>query len=647
LLAFEHGVIDRDVGEVVFNVPRSGIEVPGKRFPIDESHLTVIDVGKNAASVLVYGLPEDKIAKATERIASRVERRDEPPSTIGRVDRTTRIDESQARLITPNAKEWRVSPDARTVSAGGAQPLQLRPSTGSVAEFAVSGGARPMAAILRTNDYSPWMRIPKGNVDPQHLQTQRSFVVKEENPFEKADGHRAGSGSGKSRSWLDFYDLSSGKVARNVRLAYDSDLVGISPDGSRVLLWAAVKPDRLDVYNTASGTLTASWEPGSRSWAADSFLTGASLIDDERAYTLNSNGDLELWKITGDGPDAQITKLLGLREASQPSVSPTGKYLGYSDGQSYHLIDVEAGEEAGKIPDVGDVQGAAFHPTQGRLALISEYKGGYYLFAVDLDSGEVSPPFPSPVVSPYLQWCGERYLLLDNRKLVDVEQKVVAWSYDLPEGGEHLPGGPDGRHWFLTKSQTNAQSRFTLSAVELPTSDALSQLSGAVLEPEFLLQPGGKCSLSLQLGPISGYATDAQKLLTDALKQHNISVEQNQPVTLQVTITESVNGTVEQEFVPMGSFGGGDRQKVSYPRKSARCSAQFVSGGAVAWEFETTLGNGSFFVSTPKGQSIVAAIEQSYQSSLRGFFNRIVLPPFVFTPKAANGLGTTTLAAGG
>lgn len=620
-------------------MPRSLVNFPGKRWPLDESHLTVIDVANNSASVFVYELPEDKIKKTTERIAERRAKKDDVPTTVARVEDTANVDEAQVKRIIPETTAWKLKPGGAVPKLAESKPLALNRGIGTIQQFAVSAGSAPKAAVMRGSGWPHWRRIPQGNTYPALVKTNREWAIKDDNVFDE-NRHITGSGSGKSRCWLDLYDLAKGKIDRQLRLAYDADLIGISPDGSRVLLWAAKRQDRLDVYDTSNGSLVASWEPEAGGLAVYQ-LAGARMIDAERVATINNIGELCVWRIVAGDDRPTAVRELSFYNATQPTASPSGSHLGYSDGETYQIIDVRAGEVCGQVPDVGDVHGAAFHPQGTKLALLSEYKGGYFLFTIDLVGGQVSPPFPVPVLTPYLEWCGDRYVLLDNRKLVDVEQKVVAWSYDLPSG-DHLPTSADGRHWYIAPTGSADEPQPILAGVELPTSEAAAKLQGVALGPEFLLQPNGSCSISLQLGPIGGYANEARQQATKALQTHKISVADNQPVTLVLSITESVGATEQKEFI---SFGGNPSQTVSVTTKHATCKAQFQSNGEVAWEESRTIWNSTSFVTTEGKQSINEAIEGQYQGALKGFFSTLNLPPYVFTPKAANGIGTTTLTA--
>ncbi|MDA0833280.1 MAG: hypothetical protein O2955_09330 [Planctomycetota bacterium] len=640
LLAFEHGVIDRSVGELVWSVPRSLVNFPGKRWPLDPSHLTVIDVANNSASVFVYELPEEKISNTTQRLTDRKSKQEIAPSNIARVENTTYVEEHTYKLIVPETAEWKLIPNAPSETAPPSKPIPLRRAIGKVQQVSVSGGSSSKAAVMRGTGWPTWERIPKGNVNPFILENNRKFSIKDDNVFNDPNRVEAGVGSGRSRCWIDLYDLGQGNLSRQIRLAYDADLLGLSPDGSRLLLWAARRQDRLDIYDTETGNLVVSWEP-SGSFSSLTHLTGARMIGNDRICTLDNGGGLLVWRIDTAGEKTKVVKDWEMMMASQPAVSPDGRYVGYSDGEIYHLIDIQTGEVAGQIPDIGDVYGVAFHPRGTRLAILSEYKGGYYLFTVDLSKGEVSPPFPVPVLTPFLEWCGERYILLDHQKLVDIEQRVVAWTYELP-AGDHLPSTPDGRHWYLAPTGRDNQIRPVLAAVELPTSDAVARLQNVALGPEFVLQPGGTCSISSQLGQAGGISSEAIKHFTEELAKHNTTVSPNQPVTLLLSVTESIGETNQMEFV---SFSSRPNQTINHTSKRATCKLQFISGGEVAWETSQVIGNYTSWVRTSGEQSINDAIEQDYQASIKGFFTTQTLPPYVFTPRASNGIGKTVLTA--
>ena len=633
LLAFEHAIVDRDMGTVIWQIPKSSVDFGGKRWALDESHVTVLDVSGNTGSVLVYELPEEKIKASAERLAkTATTKKEEFPQVLGEQPAAVAADFSGLKFLIPKDVPWGVSADPAPASKTSTRPIPLATGGGTVREVAVSRGDSPRAVSMRSNARDPFGRVANGNIAPTQLTQHRWHSVQN-----KVDDENSFStqGSGKERAWVDVYDLTSGKKTLEIKMKQDGDLMGLSPDGSRFLCWAATKSGRLDLYSADDGKPIVGWNPYSTEGGGDAqTLVSATLIDATRALTLNAAGRLIVWQLP------EVKAVLAIDNASQPAVSPTGKYLSYSDGLAYYFVDLATGELRGRIADVGEVNAAAYHPSGEKLALLAAHKGAYYLFEVNLKTGNASAPFPVPVLSGFLHWCGDRYVLLDNQRLVDIPQRVVAWTYELP-AGDHLPTSPDGRHWFLA----DQGGKPTLTAAKLPNASAEAELAGATLQPEFLLQPGGKCSLNIQLANLGdgAYSSEIEKLMRDQLAKHKIAVEPGQPVTLALTATEKQGETIKQTFSAFGRLGG---EEISLTMKTMDCRAVFDAAGGSGWDNSAKFGNQTFFLRREKDQTIEQAIQANYLNSVKGYFRSIILPPYVFTPKSAYGVGKTPLGSG-
>lgn len=635
LLAYEHGLIDRQAGAIVWQVPASSVNFPGKRFALDDSHLTVIDASGNSGFVTVYELPEEKIAKSTERIARNLARRndyevilvndDEVP------DQPTFV---SMKTVKPGETTWTVKPDPGPQSELNSKPVALRNGPGSLREIALAGDDAPVAVALRSNKWDPFGRVMEGDRSAQQLSQFRFHAT----AGNESSAFSSDTGSGKDRAWVDVYDLKTGQQLREFKFRRDGDLVDVSPDGSRFLFWTADKAGRYDIYATQDGKQLASWQPyRSETTELGRLPVGAQFVAGNRVVTLSGEGRLVCWDL-----DAGAAAMWGADNASRPVVTPGGKYVGYSDGQAYYFVDAATGERCGRITDVGDVHAAAIDSAGMRLALLSEHNGGYYLFTVNLTDGQAAAPFPVPVLSGYLQWCDERYLLLDNARLIDTDQKVTVWAYDLAEG-DHLPRGRWGRHWYVT----TAGDRPVLAAARLPAPQVVGELSGKTAPLEFVLQPGGVCSLVLQANHPAidpSALTEARNKLVEQLKNHKITVQEGAAVQLVVTAVEEV-GTTEQRSYRQ--FGRLDSVDVSFTAKVTTVKAAFVVQGETAWEESHTVSNSSGFVTTQGNQSVDQALQDQYTGGVRSAIQNFTLPPFVFTPRSANGLGRTELTARG
>ena len=629
LIAYETTLLDRALATNVYQIPGGEIRdnFPGLRRPIDESHITALTVNGRKGFVTVYEIPEEQVSKATARVAATVNRKPDVPVVLVEQGMSRPAAMTQVQWISPQDVAWSVQPDPAEPVA--ARTCELSLLKGTLREVGLSRAGSPVAVALRSTANDPFGRLPRGNKPPQEVKNHRWFARPDENAA-------SAGGQGNARAWIDVYDLAAGQRARELRLPYDGDLLCVSPQGSRCVILENGDDGRLDVYSTADGAHVTGLMPYfTETDELAGLVVSAMMPDESHLVTLSGAGRLVAW-------DVDETKAIFAAEnVSQPAASPGGRYVSYCDGQACYIVETATGVLVGRIPDVSDVQAVAWHPDGSRIALLSQHSAAYYLFTVDVASGTVSPPFPVPVISGHLRWFGDRYVLLDHTKLIDVDQKVVAWTYALP-AGDPLPTGPDDRHWFIADSGGKA----LLEAMELPDRQAQTRLAGATLAPAFVLQPGGTCSLSLQLNhaAIDGATRQAIETgLREQLTRNKITVAGSQPVTLQVSITETMGQTVEREY---SSIGRGQDTKISFTLKTAKFQVAFISGGQTAWEWTSHASNDQWFIHHKENESITDVLERDYQSSVRNGFNYVTLPPYVFSPTSANGLGTTQLSRG-
>lgn len=629
LLAYEMLILDREVDTAIWKLTGGQLRdnFPNNRWPLSENRLTVLNASGRDGVIELYELSEDDLQGAREKVVELEMVAPRIQSVLVNYGRASSVDRSATQQGSVSDVTWSAEADPAPGFVQTARPIDLVVPRGTIRQVGLSRTENAVAVALRSTAFVPWSRIPWGNEQQVDLKSARWHAAAHQ------DDHTASARATGGRAWIDVYDLSAGERLRELRLPTDADLVSVSPDGSQCLLITYESDNnQLIVLSTETGEVVANWIPYNFGVEEDKLLVSATFLDDAHVLTLSGSGTLMIWAV----PDVKAVFEVG--GASQPTGSPGGRYVSYSDGTTCHFVETATGNPVGRIPDIGDLRATAYHPDGAHVALLSEYNAGYYLFTVDLISGDVSAPFPVPVTSGFLRWFGDRYLLIDNQKLVDVAQKAVAWSYEL-SSGDPVPYSFDDRHWYVADSDGTA----VLTATHLPDPSAAQQLGGATLRPEFLVKPGDSVSISLQLNQPAFTASakrNIENALAAQLEQQRISVAAGQPVTLRVTATEQTGETITRQY---DAIGFGESQDVTFTLKNTRCRVEFVSGGQSAWNWETGVSNDSWFVHYEEGQSIAQVLEDQYQKSLPNAFNNVVLPPYVFTPTAANGLGSTAL----
>jgi WD40 repeat protein len=633
ILAYEHGLLNRDAGAIVWNVGKSELDWSGKRRPIGNSHLTVIDNQGRAASVYVYPLPEEQIQKGIAAVQQRPKPEATSTATLITRDGQVLYPNAGGPQITTSTVPWTVQPDA--AAPGKLQTVALVGTRGEPREIGASAGASPRLIVVRGKEKVNFPRVPAGSTDPGQLASHRSFARKKDESDGGFDGGNvASSGAAGDRVWVDIYDFSTGKRSQELKLDFDGDLLSVSPDGSHFAMLDPAEGDRIDIFSTGGSKHVVGWFPYGRSANAhdrSTLLVSAVLADATHCITLSGEGHLCGWNLPAVEP------YFSVHGASVPSLSPGGKYLGYCDGSSFNFVDVANGQLVGTIPDVGRVQGAAWHPNGNRLALLSEHNAGYYLFAVDVSNGQVSPPFPVPVISSFLQWCGDSYVLIDNSKLVDVDQKGVAWSYTLAQG-DAIPLAQSTQFAFLE----SGGQRGRVQVRDMPGGPETGRLQGAKVTLDLVLKPGEKCAVEYRLSHPShdqNFQQGVRQKVESQLAAHQITIDPSAPVKLIVTSSERPGEMINTTYTVFGS----GYQEVSYQDKLATFRVHFETNGQTCWENQSGANKGGFFVTVQEGQTIEQALEENYQSSCKAAFSWLQLPPFVFSPQGANGAGTTAL----
>ena len=638
LLVYEHAVVDNELGAIIWQAPhpKSNMHLPGTHLPVDKEELTYIKVAPNGQGyVSFYKLPADALQAARERIIQQRQQEPEIAHSVLPYKNSQVVSVENLNIITPPENTtWSVQPDPEawplTIDPG---PLNLEVPKGSLQQFSVTGGNTPRLLILRSNANSSQNRVPWGGVSPASILAHRKAVNAK---LSKSGNSNLASSSGSSsnRAWVDLYDLGKGERVFEYRLNFDGDLLSVSPDGQKFVIMPSRVDNQIVVYSTeGEGKEIANWKPyGS---LGNAMLVSAAMPTPDHVVTLSGTGQLITWELPAVRP------LYSVKDVSHPLFSPGGKYVGYSDGSSWQMLELRTGRVVGTIPDVGSVKASAMHPNGSQLALLAQHENGFYLFTVDIATGQVGNPFPVPVLSTHLAWYGDQYVLLDHEKLIDVNQRTVAWSYTLGNG-DHFPKPLGNRHWYLS----GPHAKPALHSTVLPDAQALQQLAGTQLKQEFVMQPGGSCSIRFEFQGHAVQEADRQKvfeMLKERLAANKFKIDPNAPVMLVASTSETVSADRTHKFRPIGAFAGGG--VVEVPQKRTLCRFAFRVGDQIAWQRSSSRGNFAFHVPIrDRNQSIEDAVQQIYINGIKGFFRSVVLPPYVFTPTSANGLGSTDIS---
>jgi len=478
---------------------------------------------------------------------------------------------------------------------------------------------------------------------------------------------------------LERYDLFKRAPLDSVTMTYPADLLAFSPSGKRAIVrYKQIgKEDRIDCWSLAERKHVIGWKPyNDEKFNHLKKVNAAAFVDDDHVLTLNGKNTLVLWKI----PECKAVYVMD--QVTHPGLSPNGKCLAVAVGRQYRLFDALTGKGVGDVSVNGMPRAAAFHHGGEKFAVVFSDEEGPKLGVWDLKTGKETARFPLPKAGRELHWCGDAHVLLDHRVLVDVNHKLPVWSYTAAST-LHAPHSPDGRHWYLSGTQP-----ITLSAIALPDAEAQKHLAGKKLEPTYILKPGMKVGLNIDLKGINGHPNLTDEVSTDwtrKLQARGLVVDNNAPIVLFARAPSKSTGK-SKTYTRSSGFGfgpimpprimpprvgriggrpigrprigprpipraggpaGGDGPQETVSETVYDCRIVFGINGKAYGERTANISNMLSSFRVKKDESASSYLMKRQGNSVAGFFKGYSPPGYVFDNGAENGLGTSQLVSGG
>jgi WD40 repeat protein len=625
LLVYGHGVVSAEQGSLVQNFPES---FRGARHVLPDGRLANANTSGRDAALVSLKLSDSALAQAQAAIdaGGRAEDAGLPPLTAADVSGLENIP------LAESGGAWRVTADPAPAPPEKllSKPLQLKTTTARMERMLLSDAVGARAVIMNIPP------APNTRPLPGRPSSSSSAAGKREAPV-----------------WLDVYDLQTTRQQKPVDISVPSDLLAVSPDGKFSLMRLQPAQDRLDLWSLEGGGHVVGWRPyppqedgdqgrivlsNSRSTPTQQRADAAVFLDNEYLLTLSGNKRIVLWKL----PECRA--VYAIDNAGTPGISPGHKYLVVANGNSFRFFNARTGEAVGDLPSAGTLNAAAFHPDGKRFAVSFTGRYGASLLCWDLDEGTIQKEFPLPIFGRHMHWCGDRYLLMDGKSLIDVERGMIVWKYQIATGIQS-PITPDDRHWFLGKKLPQSPAIY-LAAAALPDRTAVASIAAANPQPRYLVEPGGRLSLQLQLLTPPGrpnFAEEAREQIVAKLGANGITVADGQPVTALVVMAQGNTGQTNQYSSTFG-FGrsaGGPTQSVT--ERYVDCVVSFQHQGKAIWEEKRRFLNDGYYVRLQEGESLDQKLDASMWENAASYVLNVSPPAYVFPEGAADGLGTTVL----
>jgi hypothetical protein len=631
LLFKEHGVVDLEVGELVYLIPPAQHR-NSFRWPVSESQVVGIAGDLRGASMITVDLPVELFDKAREVIAQGGLAIDAVLPPI-----TTANTETGLPLQLPTGA-WSVTPDPA--------PIPEEPIIRKTLEFKLPSRDGYFSQFFLSDAKSGKALIARKTQENKFRFYGEPIVFK---------------------AWVDVYDLDKGRKQASLEIPYPADAVAFSPSGNLVATRDAERQYRLDLWNPEEEAHHLAFRPfqdvapegelyggkirtdygeyviGSHQIAAVRFL------DDEHLLTLSGHKRLRAWKL----PECEL--IYEIEKIGVPGISPGSQILAIHDSDHVMIFESRTGKPLGLLNAPGKMRAAGFDAAGKSLAVSVVRGADYFLYVWDLESGNQTASFPLPRPTDNLKFADQNNVLLNNRYLVNLESEAVAWNYRFPEESI-LPFSIDDRILYFGPLDAREPTIY-LAAVNLPDESITNRIAAASLSSDSIPLSGKSVSVISNIRGVSG---DSEKRINDKTLEHYQEVLQQQGAIPKpngrfqlVLSTEEKGGRTVTYRVQSDPFSGSPLgPSLFQPQqdttesanvKNVTCSLTIEEDGLPVWQSSSTFSNFSFFVRSPKGSSIQSTLDSQLSDNIGKYFLDRPIPTFVFPPGAEAGLGESRL----
>jgi WD40 repeat protein len=536
------------------------------------------------------------------------------------------------------ATPWRVMPASPEPSPSMlAEPLVLKSSKGTLRGISVAPLQTPPVLFAKFSEGEDLDAIMR---QPQDVRTRvdsegRIHSNSREPIFDAPV------------NWIEAYDLATKQSLRKIDLPFSADLLGCSPDGTRLLVHPHRSQGRLDVLDAADGAPIVAFRPyRSLAEERDWDVTKAVLLDAEHIATLNEFDLFAIWKLPACRPICAVNQVWKF------AISPRGDSIALATDTGVDIRSAATGESLGFVPMTGMLCNLAFHPQGDRLAVFVRGQGGSQATIVDLSTGQTSGTAAIPYASEQrdLLWAGDQYVLQHRnmgsfgieKPLIDVRSGATLWRYTLgPDGLLINPPPGDARLWYAVPKSKSAG--MSVVAASLPEDAVVKAIGSAQSSTELLMKPGDKVAARFDIPAPSSRPQLENEVISavhKAIERSGVVLAPTSPIELHVS-TETKTGGSSSVRRP----GAAD---VSVKETTATLQLAYKRGADTLWQQRLEFSNlGQSTVVLKADEAPQAAYDRDLWERVTGYLKTLELPANLFSLKSRNGLGASVLAPNG
>lgn len=334
---------------------------------------------------------------------------------------------------------------------------------------------------------------------------------------------------------IERYDIATGQKGNSLDIPTQYQLCDVSPSGNFAVLAFAFqreKYDRIDVLQISPKKHIAGWRPyANEKKKTDAELQGQprrytfgragdpsvlawiKMVDEEHLLTVNTQGKLICWKL----PECKAVYIF--EDFGEPlAVSAGGKFLAGVHHGEFRMFETLTGNCVGDLetPALGlyGLRGA-FRADGKELAAIIDAGTDRMLVRWNLETGKREHEFPIPPSAmalefrffgntyytqrPALEYRGDDHLLLDDRHLIDLSRRTLAWRY-VVDRGCFAACSPNGSNWYIApKGQPGNMVGYFLTSQPSPSELVEKRIEPLQIERQLVVYPGMEVRMQIDL----------------------------------------------------------------------------------------------------------------------------------------------------
>jgi hypothetical protein len=469
---------------------------------------------------------------------------------------------------------------------------------------------------------------------------------------------------------IERVDLNTGSITSPIGMPEGLLPIDMSADGRRILLEAhgARKHSVVEVWSIEAKpgqpmpAKNKEIQPFANAEDVDDTISAAAFIDGDHLLFAGGKDDLVM-------VDLQQMKVIWATKTNVPlsriALSPGHQQVAVPTALGVFLLDPMTGNAVGLLGGGGTSTPHSRRPIPNSRAAMSLFGAadmrfspdGKKLIGVDqsnvnvwdISTGELWRAF-SVTGGSNPQWVDENHVMLGGTRLVDLDRRVVVWTYQYPglQNLHPVSAAGGGKFWYLVSEPPKPNAKAIhrqLAGITLPPQSLAASMAAVKPEELYSWYPGQSVSLSVSVSAEPEKATAALK---QAIADRGLKVVDGSPVRVEVSTStgESKSTTYQKRTFGAGGPPTFTTETVTITPTISRVAIIDASGKTLWQSSATSGGYAPGMISLKEGQTAQDVMNEYSKPNL-GFFQNIKLPDYITLPREKEGFGQSALTGNG